>query len=129
MRGELGVVLTPDLHWELSLHPADVLLPHLPRPDLSLHLSSLPRIPAEHQEAGREAIQSKKRTVLGRCKSVRTVLGRCKSVRTVLGRCKSVRLVVVFTALPTILTLILPLDNISTASQFYQRDSFLFSDN
>jgi len=54
------------LHWlatlclalrELSLHPADILLQHLPVPDLLLHLPGLPGVPPEHQQPGGQAVQ------------------------------------------------------------------------
>ena len=46
------------LRWELSVHPADVLLLDLPGPDLLLHLARLLGVPAEEEEARGEPVQS-----------------------------------------------------------------------
>jgi len=43
---------------ELTLHPADVFLQHLPIPDLLLHLASLPWVPPEHQQPRCESVQT-----------------------------------------------------------------------
>ena len=50
---------TTDLHRELSLHTTDVLLLHLPRSDLGLHLSSLAGVPPEHEETRGQTVQSR----------------------------------------------------------------------
>ena len=44
--------------WELALDPADVLLEHLPVPDLLLHVAGLARVAAEHEQPRGEPVQT-----------------------------------------------------------------------
>jgi hypothetical protein len=47
-----------DSLWKLSIDPADVLLENLTVPDLLLHVSGLPRVPAKHEQAGGEPVEA-----------------------------------------------------------------------
>ena len=47
-----------DLLWELPLHPTDILLENLSVSYLLLHLSCLPRVSSEHQQAWCESVQA-----------------------------------------------------------------------